>query len=256
MKAVALDHVNKRFPGAACPALDDVSIAIEDGEFVTILGASGCGKTTLIKTINRLQEVDSGQVLLYGKNVQDSDPVQLRRHIGYVIQKAGLFPHMTVAENIATVPRILGWEPNRIRQGIQRMLRLVALEPEEFCQRYPLQLSGGQQQRVGLARALITDPPIMLLDEPFGAIDAINRELLQDELKRIHEASRKTCLFVTHDIREALKLGTKVMIMNQGRLLQYGTPAEILKQPAGDFVRQLLETLHRDTSYLMDGAGI
>ena len=138
MKAVALNHVNKRFPGAACPALDDVSIAIEDGEFVTILGASGCGKTTLIKTINRLQEVDSGQVLLYGKNVQDSDPVQLRRHIGYVIQKAGLFPHMTVAENIATVPRILGWEPDRIRQGIQRMLRLVALEPEEFCQRYPL----------------------------------------------------------------------------------------------------------------------
>ena len=138
-----------------------MSIAIEDGEFVTILGASGCGKTTLIKTINRLQEVDSGQVLLYGKNVQDSDPVQLRRHIGYVIQKAGLFPHMTVAENIATVPRILGWEPDRIRQGIRRMLRLVALEPEEFCQRYPLQLSGGQQQRVGLARALITDPPIM-----------------------------------------------------------------------------------------------
>lgn len=224
------------------PALNDVSVSIEEGEFVTILGSSGCGKTTMIKMINRLYEPDSGDIFLFGRNIRDEDPVSLRRKIGYVIQQVGLFPHMTVAANIATIPKILKWDKGRIKDETDRMLRLVQLDPDEFRDRYPAQLSGGQQQRIGLARALISSPRIMLLDEPFGAIDAINREILQNELKAIHESSKRTYLFVTHDIREALKLGTKVIIMNEGRILQYAAPNEIVANPADDFVRNLLNT--------------
>lgn len=242
MTAVEFKHINKQFKNSAYPALNDVSINIEEGEFVTILGSSGCGKTTMIKMINRLYEPDSGDILLFGKNIRDENPVELRRRIGYVIQQVGLFPHMTVADNIATIPKILKWDKQRIKSETDRMLRLVQLDPDEFRSRYPSQLSGGQQQRVGLARALIANPRIMLLDEPFGAIDAINRELLQNELKSIHEKSKCTYLFVTHDIREALKLGTKVIIMNEGRILQYATPDEIVKNPADDFVANLLKT--------------
>ena len=242
MTAVEFKHINKQFKNSAYPALNDVSVNIEEGEFVTILGSSGCGKTTMIKMINRLYEPDSGDVLLFGKNIRDENPVELRRKIGYVIQQVGLFPHMTVADNIATIPKILKWDKLKIKEETDRMLRLVQLDPDEFRSRYPAQLSGGQQQRVGLARALIANPRIMLLDEPFGAIDAINREILQNELKSIHEKSKCTYLFVTHDIREALKLGTKVIIMNEGRILQYAAPDEIVKDPADDFVANLLKT--------------
>lgn len=242
MTAVEFKHINKQFKNSAYPALDGVSVSIEEGEFVTILGSSGCGKTTMIKMINRLYEPDSGDIHLFGKNIRDENPVELRRKIGYVIQQVGLFPHMTVADNIATIPKILKWDKLKIKEETDRMLRLVQLDPDEFRSRYPAQLSGGQQQRVGLARALIANPRIMLLDEPFGAIDAINREILQNELKSIHEKSKCTYLFVTHDIREALKLGTKVIIMNEGKILQYATPDEIVENPADDFVANLLKT--------------
>lgn len=251
MTAVEFKNVNKQFKNSAYPALCDVSVSIEQGEFVTILGSSGCGKTTMIKMINRLYEPDRGDIFLFGKNIRDEDPVELRRRIGYVIQQVGLFPHMTVASNIATIPKILKWEKQRIKDETDRMLKLVRLDPDEFKGRYPAQLSGGQQQRIGLARALIAHPRIMLLDEPFGAIDAINREILQNELKSIHEGSNCTYLFVTHDIREALKLGTKVIIMNEGRILQYASPDEILRRPADDFVADLL-----DTADLKGGAGL
>lgn len=242
MTAVEFKHINKQFKNSAYSALDDVSVSIEEGEFVTILGSSGCGKTTMIKMINRLYEPDSGDIILFGKKIREENPVELRRKIGYVIQQVGLFPHMTVAENIATIPKILKWDKQRIKEETDRMLTLVQLDPDEFRSRYPAQLSGGQQQRVGLARALIANPRIMLLDEPFGAIDAINREILQNELKSIHEKSKCTYLFVTHDIREALKLGTKVIIMNEGKILQYATPDEIVENPADDFVANLLKT--------------
>ncbi len=242
MTAVEFKNVRKQFKNSAYPALDDVSFGVEEGEFVTILGSSGCGKTTMIKMINRLYEPDSGEIFLFGKNIRDENAVMLRRKIGYVIQQIGLFPHMTIAANIATIPKILKWDKKRIDAETDRMLRLVQLEPEEFKKRYPAQLSGGQQQRIGLARALIADPRVLLLDEPFGAIDAINREILQNELKAIHQKSKRTYLFVTHDIREALKLGTKVIIMNEGKILQYAPPEEIIDAPANEFVANLLKT--------------
>ena len=242
MIAVEFKHVTKQFKGSAYRALDDVSLQIEAGEFVTILGSSGCGKTTLIKMVNRLYEPDSGEIDLFGNNISEQNPVALRRKIGYVIQQVGLFPHMTVSANIATIPKILKWNKEKIDREIDRMLTLVQLDPNEFKDRYPAQLSGGQQQRIGLARALICDPRIMLLDEPFGAIDAINREILQKELKAIHEQSGKTYLFVTHDIREALKLGTKVIVMHEGRILQYAAPDEIIHHPADAFVENMLRT--------------
>lgn len=256
MAAVAFAKVNKQFESMGYPALDDVNIEIDEGEFVTILGSSGCGKTTFIKMINRLYEPDSGEIELFGERIRDKDPVQLRRRIGYVIQQIGLFPHMTIEENIATIPHILKWDKKQIAEQVDAMLALVDLEPDEFKKRYPAQLSGGQQQRVGLARALICDPRIMLLDEPFGAIDAITRENLQNELKRIHTESDKTYIFVTHDIREALKLGTKVMIMNQGRILQYDTPEEVLAHPGDAFVAELIQTSGVSADLLKDGGGI
>ena len=242
MKAVEFKHVTKHFPGSSYNALDDISISINEGEFVTILGSSGCGKTTMIKTVNRLYEPDSGEIDVFGKNVEDTDPDTLRQGIGYVIQQIGLFPHMTVEKNIATIPRILKWDKQKTDQKIDEIMNIVQLDPKEFRKRYPAQLSGGQQQRVGLARALITNPKLMLLDEPFGAIDAINRSKLQRELKNIHEQSGATYLFVTHDIREAFFLGTKVIVMNQGKILQYDTPEEIVVHPADAFVKDLLET--------------
>lgn len=242
MTAVALRHVKKQFPNMSYPALDDISVEVEEGEFITILGSSGCGKTTLIKTINRLYEPDEGEIYLFGENALEQDPVVLRRCIGYVIQQVGLFPHMTVRENIATIPRLLKWDKERTLEQVDAMLTLVDLDPAEFRERYPAQLSGGQQQRVGLARALIADPRIMLLDEPFGAIDAITRENLQNELLRIHRESDTTYLFVTHDIREAFKLGTRVMVMNRGRICQFDTPAAIVANPADAFVQNLIES--------------
>jgi osmoprotectant transport system ATP-binding protein len=236
------ENVVKRFPGADYNAVDHVGLSVEDGEFVAILGTSGSGKTTLLKMVNRLYEPNEGRILLRGEDIADKDPVQLRRGIGYVIQQVGLFPHMTVRGNIATVPKILKWDAGRIDARVDELLRLVNLDPDEYRDRFPSQLSGGQQQRVGLARALAVDPVLMLLDEPFGAIDAINRAALQDELLAIHRASKKTYLFVTHDIAEAFKLGTRVLIMHDGRVMQYDAPDVIKSAPAGEFVEELLGT--------------
>ena len=223
-------------------AVRDLSATVRDGELITILGSSGCGKTTLLKMTNRLYEPDGGSILLFGEDIQKQDPVQLRRKMGYVIQQAGLFPHMTVEDNISVIPRLLKWEPARCRDRVTELLDLVGLDPEQYRSRYPSQLSGGQQQRVGLARALATRPRIMLLDEPFGAVDAITRLNLQNELLRIHRETGGTFLFVTHDIHEAFRLGNRVMIMNGGRLLQMDTPETIVRNPADPFVETLIRS--------------
>ena len=215
---------------------------LSDGELITILGSSGCGKTTLLKMTNRLYEPDGGSILLFGEDIQKQDPVQLRRKMGYVIQQAGLFPHMTVEDNISVIPRLLKWEPARCHDRVTELLNLVGLEPDQYRNRYPSQLSGGQQQRIGLARALATKPRIMLLDEPFGAVDAITRLNLQNELLRIHRETGGTFLFVTHDIHEAFRLGNRVMIMNGGRLLQMDTPETIVRNPADPFVETLIRS--------------
>lgn len=243
--AVEFIHVSKRFEDAGQDAVDDVSFRIEEGELVTILGTSGCGKTTLLKMINGLQNPSSGEIRVLGQDISKTDPVKLRRQIGYVIQQIGLFPHMTVRNNIATVPKILGWDKERIENRVDELLKMVNLAPEEFKERYPAQLSGGQQQRIGLARALAADPKLMLLDEPFGAIDAINRSVLQDELINIHSRSKKTFLFVTHDIMEALKLGTRVMIMDRGQMKQFDEPRNILEHPADEYVERLMESFRQ-----------
>lgn len=238
--AVELRDVTKRFPGASAPALSHVSLVVEPGELVCVLGTSGGGKTTLVRLVNRLIDPDEGQVLVRGRDVAEVDAVTLRRGIGYVIQQSGLFPHMTVAQNVGCVPQILGWDRARTRARTDELLELVGLAPDEFRDRWPSQLSGGQQQRVGLARALAADPDLMLLDEPFGALDAVTRAGLQDELLRIHRGSGKTFLFVTHDVAEALRLATRVLVLDRGVVQQYATPAELLAAPATPFVAALM----------------
>jgi osmoprotectant transport system ATP-binding protein len=206
-----------------------------------LVGPSGSGKTTAMRLINRMIEPSSGDILLDGRSVLERDPGELRRQIGYVIQQIGLFPHQTVAENIATVPRLLGWERERVEARVQELLELVDLDPQEMRRRYPVQLSGGQRQRVGVARALAADPPLMLMDEPFGAIDPINRTRLQDEFLRLQAQVRKTIVFVTHDIDEAIKMGDRIAILREGGVLaQYDTPAEILAHPADEFVARFV----------------
>lgn len=237
--------VSKKFNDSSYNAVDKVSFTIEEGEFITILGSSGCGKTTLLKMINRLYEPNEGSIKLFGEDIKDINVVQLRRGIGYVIQQIGLFPHMTIGENIATVPKLLQWNQEKIEKRVDELLALVGLEPKEFKKRYPSQLSGGQQQRIGVARALAGDPKVMLMDEPFGAIDAITRIYLQEELLRIHGGLKKTFIFVTHDINEAFKLGSRVMIMNQGRICQFDTPKNIIKNPTDYFVASLIDIYRR-----------
>lgn len=253
--AVEFRDVVKQFEGAGYASLDHINLKIEEGELVTVLGTSGCGKTTLIKMINRIYEPTSGEILLSGKNVADLDPIKLRQGIGYVIQQIGLFPHMTIYNNIATVPKILKWDKKRIEKRVIELLEMVNLDPDEFKNRYPSQLSGGQQQRIGLIRAMAADPAVMLLDEPFGAIDAINRDKLQNELIKIHEQSKKTFIFVTHDINEAFKLGTKVLIMDKGRVVQYDTPDRIQMNPANEFVEKLIDSGNQHY-VVRDGEGI
>lgn len=246
MPAISFEDVTKVFDagrGAAQrAAVRDVSFEVQKGEFVVLLGPSGCGKTTLMRMVNRLIEPTSGQIRVQGREVHDIPVTQLRRQIGYVIQQVGLFPHMTVEQNIAVVPKLLGWPKSRIRPRTDELLDLVALPPSEYRKRYPRQLSGGQQQRVGIARAMAADPEIMLMDEPFGAIDAITRTDLQDELLSIQRKISKTVIFVTHDVEEALRLADRIAVMRLGTVVQYGKPVDLLTHPADDFVRALLGT--------------
>lgn len=238
--AIQFDEVSLRFSGAAQPAVNRVTCQINAGEMVVLLGPSGCGKTTLLKMVNRLYEPTSGTIFLDGVNIRQLKATKLRQQIGYVIQQSGLFPHMTVADNVAVVPKLLGWPNPQIQARIDELLTLVKLPPGEFRQRYPAQLSGGQQQRVGIARALAGDPGIMLMDEPFGAIDAITRTALQDEILRLQRQLKKTILFVSHDVEEALRLADRILVMRQGEIVQFDTPFNLLTQPANEFVHALL----------------
>jgi osmoprotectant transport system ATP-binding protein len=236
---IRLERVSKRFPGGQV-AVRELTIEFNTGQLTMLVGPSGCGKTTTLKMINRLIEPSEGRIFHDEQDVTHIDPVVLRLRMGYVIQNVGLFPHMSIADNVATVPRLLGWDKQKIRRRVNDLLELVGLDPQQFAHRYPHQLSGGQRQRVGVARALGADPPVLLMDEPFGAIDRIARERLQNEFLRIQREVRKTVIFVTHDIDEAIKLGDRIAIMNAGRLEQYDTPAAILAKPASDLVIDLL----------------
>jgi osmoprotectant transport system ATP-binding protein len=234
-------QATKRYAGQEHPAVDALTLEVPAGEICVLVGPSGCGKTTAMRMVNRLIDMTGGDILLDGTSVNERRPAELRREIGYVIQQVGLFPHMSVADNIATVPRLLGWDRARIRERVDELLELVSLEPHETRARYPAQLSGGQRQRVGVARALAVDPPLMLMDEPFGAIDPINRERLQNEFLRLQREIRKTIVFVTHDIDEAIKMGDRIAVMQQGgRLAQYAPPAELLTYPKGKFVEDFV----------------
>jgi osmoprotectant transport system ATP-binding protein len=236
-----LRGVSKRYPGQREPAIGDLSFTVPAGEVCVLVGPSGSGKTTAMRLVNRMIPLSGGDILLGGRSVLDRDPTELRREIGYVIQQIGLFPHQTVAENIATVPRLLGWDRARTGARVDELLTLIGMDPEEIGPRYPAQLSGGQRQRVGVARALAADPPLMLMDEPFGAIDPITRSRLQDEFLRLQARVRKTVVFVTHDIDEAIKMGDKIAILREGgHLAQYDTPAEILTNPADEFVAEFV----------------
>ncbi|MFI2285646.1 ABC transporter ATP-binding protein [Nocardia beijingensis] len=234
---IVLHAVTKHYPGQRDPAVDRVSLTIPAGEIVVLVGPSGCGKTTTMRMINRLIEPTSGTITIDGRDAATIQPDRLRRGIGYSIQQAGLFPHLTVAKNVATVPGLIGWNRRRVAARVDEMLELVGLDPDTFRDRYPRQLSGGQQQRVGVARALAADPPVLLMDEPFGAVDPITRGLLQDELLRLQGELGKTIVFVTHDFSEAVKLGDRIAVLgDRSRILQYDTPAAILADPADETV--------------------
>ena len=239
---VAFEHVTKRYGGPdAPPAVDDLTLTVPAGEICVLVGPSGCGKTTTMKMVNRLIEPTSGRITIDGQDVTSLPAVELRRRIGYVIQQVGLFPHLTVGENVAVVPRLLGWPARGSRERIDELLDLVGLEPAEYRDRYPAELSGGERQRVGVARALAADPPVMLMDEPFGAVDPIRRERLQNEFLRLQERVRKTVIFVTHDVDEAIKMADRIAILQRGGILaQYDTPAAILANPASEFVERFV----------------
>jgi osmoprotectant transport system ATP-binding protein len=237
---IVFDRVTKRYEGRDQAAVENLSLTIPAGEICVLVGPSGAGKTTAMKLVNRLIELDEGDITIDGTSIRDQDVVELRRGIGYVIQQVGLFPHMTIAENVATVPRLLGWPKARTKERTAELLELVGLD-SDYAGRYPALLSGGQRQRVGLARALAVDPPLMLMDEPFGALDPITRDRLQLEFLRLHEEVRKTVIFVTHDIDEAIKLGDRIAILREGgHLAQYDTPDRILAHPADEFVERFV----------------
>jgi osmoprotectant transport system ATP-binding protein len=240
---IEFKQVSKTYPGSDNPVVNDLSFEVPEGEICVLVGPSGCGKTTSMRMVNRLIEISEGEILIEGEPNTAMSGTQLRRKIGYAIQQIGLFPHRTIADNIGTVPHLLGWNKGRIRDRVDELLELVGLSPGEYRDRYPAELSGGQQQRVGVARALAADPPIMLMDEPFGAVDPITRERLQDEFLRIQEDIKKTIVFVTHDIDEAIKLGNKIAILKQGGVLaQYDTPETILANPNSEFVASFVGT--------------
>ena len=253
MDKITFQAITKEFPGTGKRAVDEVSFGVPEGSTCMLVGTSGAGKTTLLRMVNRLIEPSAGAILIDGKNILEEDPILLRRRIGYVIQQVGLFPHLNVAENIRVTAEIAGgWTPQRLNERVDALLDLVGLPPAEYRKRFPRELSGGQQQRIGLARALATDPAILLMDEPFGALDAITRGHMQDELLRIQENVRKTILFVSHDIAEAFKLGTQIAVMSEGRLVQLATPVEILTNPANAMVSQLVgaDNVLRELEYL------
>ena len=236
---IQLSHISKSFDGGRSYAVNDLSFQVNEGETVVLLGSSGCGKTTTLKMINRLVEPTEGFIKVNGKDIMDQGPVDLRRRIGYVFQGIGLLPHMTIGRNVEIVPRLLGWPSKKRQERMQELLELVGLPAEDYAERFPEELSGGQQQRVGVARALAADPAYLLMDEPFGALDALTREILQQELLNLKKQLKKTIIFVTHDLFEALFLGDRIVILHGGRLQQIGTKKEILGAPATEFVRNL-----------------
>jgi osmoprotectant transport system ATP-binding protein len=236
---IVFDRVSKTYAGGV-EAVCALSMEVLEGETVVLLGTSGSGKTTTLKMVNRLMEPTSGHILIDGTDIMEQDPIQLRRGIGYAIQNIGLFPHMTVAENISVVPKLLKWSRERTAERVDQLLTMVGLDPEEFRDRFPAQLSGGQRQRIGVARALAADPPIVLMDEPFGALDPITREQLQDEFIELESEIKKTILFVTHDVFEAVKMGDRIALLDSGRLQQLAVPAELVENPASEFVDNFL----------------
>jgi len=253
MAKIAFHQISKVFPGASKPAVDAVTFDAPEGQTCMLVGTSGSGKTTLLRMVNRLIEPSGGEIVIDGKNVLEENPILLRRRIGYVIQQVGLFPHMNIAENVRVTAEIAGgWSKKKLADRVDELLDLVGLPPGEYRSRFPRQLSGGQQQRVGLARALATDPAILLMDEPFGALDAITRARMQDELLRVQRDVHKTILFVSHDIEEAFKLGNQIAVLSEGKLVQLGTPVDLLANPANDFVRRLVggDNILRQLQYL------
>ncbi|GFZ27674.1 ABC transporter ATP-binding protein [Lactobacillus corticis] len=248
---ICFEHVTKSFGKRTI--LQDLNFSVKQGEFITVLGTSGSGKTTTLKMINGLETADGGRISVEGNNLANCDLVKLRRHIGYVIQSIGLFPHMTIAQNISVTPKLLKWDQKRIDQTVNELLTEVGLDPAVYREQMPNQLSGGQQQRVGVARALATNPPILLLDEPFSALDAITRQSLQKDIKALHEKMPdKTFFFVTHDINEALYLGDRVMVVNHGQIEQFASPKQVVDHPASEFVSQLLATVRQNRALWED----
>ena len=235
---IKFENIRKFYDGAA--AITDLNLHIQQGELLVLLGPSGSGKSTVLKMVNRMTSHDDGQIFFNGREINSFNIQDLRRRMGYAMQSVGLFPHRTVAHNIATVPKLLGWDAQRVQARVNELLKLLAMDPEQYGSRYPHQLSGGQQQRVGVARALAADPDVLLMDEPFGALDPVTRAALQLALKKIHRATGKTILFVTHDIDEALLLATRIVLLNHGHIAQVGTPLELLQRPANDFVANFL----------------
>lgn len=237
---IRFENVTKKYSSKSKPAVDNINLHIEKGEICILVGPSGCGKTTTMKMINRLIKQTSGKIFINGKDIDKVDPIKLRLDIGYVIQGIGLFPHMTIEDNIATVPLEKGWDKQKISKRVDELLKLVELDPDVYRKKLPSNLSGGQKQRVGVARALAADPPVMLMDEPFGALDPITRGRLQNEFLHIQEKLKKTIVFVTHDIDEAIKMADKIVVMRNGNIVQSGTPYEILSNPADEFVSDLI----------------
>jgi osmoprotectant transport system ATP-binding protein len=237
---IRFENVTKRYNNANVDAVENLNLHIEEGEICMLVGSSGCGKTTTMKMINKLIKPTSGNIFIDGKSIENINSIALRLTIGYIIQDIGLFPHMTIAENIATVPVELGWDKGEIDARVDELLELMELDPKVYRNKKPRELSGGQKQRIGVARALAANPPIMLMDEPFGALDPITRGKLQDEFLKIQKKIRKTIVFVTHDIDEAIKMGDKIVVLKDGEILQLGTPAEILSDPVDDFVSELI----------------
>lgn len=237
---IRMENVCKIYPGSVTPVINDLNLHIEAGEICVLVGASGCGKTTTMRMINRMIDATSGKIYVNGEDIETLNPIELRRNIGYVIQETGLFPHYTIEKNIAVVPTEKKWSKKRIADRVMEMLQLVDLDPSVYAKKKPSALSGGQKQRVGVARALAGDPPIMLMDEPFGALDPITRSKLQNEFLKIQEKIKKTIVFVTHDMDEAIKMGDKIGVMQNGNFVQYGTPHEILTNPANEFVESLV----------------